>query len=118
MLFGAASKSPGMAEIATHQAERDIDVTDSRKQILQDAKVLRAIRALAKDDDLRPHIHAIDKALQKQTTGSVWGVTRPLAGSIICDRCEMTDNDCWDCSGTGIDPIPWAELFPQGRKKA
>ncbi len=35
---------------------------------------------------------------------------RYLADQVLCARCADDDEDCWDCSGTGVDPIPFAEV--------
>ncbi len=36
---------------------------------------------------------------------------RPMAEQVRCARCKWKSPDgCWECSGTGIDPIPFAEV--------
>jgi hypothetical protein len=36
----------------------------------------------------------------------------------ICVYCETDDTPkCEECLGTDLEPIPWAELFPNGRKE-
>ncbi len=92
-------------------------MTSSRRQILQDAKILKAIRKLAKNEDLLPHVQALDEALQKVTEDDLWGKGRPLGNHAVCDKCENTKKNCWDCSGTGIDPIPWTEVISGLRKE-
>ena len=58
---------------------------------------------------------ATQAALMKQYNPSVPGLneelSRHVAYPVLCIRCEDDDEDCWDCSGTGIDPIPWPEVI-------
>ena len=38
-------------------------------------------------------------------------VYRDMAEQVRCLRCKWEDPEgCWECSGTGIMPIPWAEV--------
>ncbi len=92
-------------------------MTSTRRKILQEAKILNAIRDLARNEELRPHIVIIDEALQKMKGEDFWGKGRPLGNHAVCDKCENTDKNCWDCSGTGIDPIPMTEVISGLRKE-
>ena len=40
---------------------------------------------------------------------------RNIAGGAKCVRCGTDDTECWECSGTGITPIPNAEVMSEER---
>lgn len=43
---------------------------------------------------------------------------RNIALGARCPRCDIGKLDCWECSGTGITPIPWAEVMSGERRGA
>ncbi len=45
------------------------------------------------------------------------GKHRHIAYPVQCERCAGDDDDCWDCSGTGIGPIPFPEVIKGIREK-
>ena len=89
----------------------------TRKQSVRDSQILEAIRALGRDEELRSHIVILDKALQSRSHTDLWATSRHVASSAMCGRCENIGAGCWDCSGTGVDPIPFAEVLSSLRKE-
>lgn len=85
------------------------DRSNNPRPRVEDTKPIKA--ELAQQQQLA----AIQAALMKQYNPSVPGLneepSRHVAYPVLCIRCEDDDEDCWDCSGTGIDPIPWPEVI-------